>query len=227
MNGPDWRRLGHLTPDIPECQQDLWALMAWIQRRLGDALDEVAQRTAEPSWAGAFGDGRDRSLALAVELADEAGDAAIARVADDEQLGSFDAAVGEVIGSAHLPSIIAMGHVTLGELGAVPARLLVDVAGPHGRLLAGRAAEHDTHRPFARVLEITHPTDRDRDNLRRMLRHLNGELFGVYQSWRQTFHTLGIDGEWVDERSAAAVRAALEDLALKVTRTDLRMFGQG
>lgn len=227
MSAPDWRRLGHLTPDIPEAQQDLWALLAWIDRRLGDALDAVAERTAEPSWAASFADGRDRSHGLAVDLAEEAGDEAIARVAQDELMIAFDDSVDEVIGSGHLPSIISMGHVVLGELGRVPARLLVDVAGPHGRILAGRAAEGDTHLPLARVLEITHPTDRDRDNLRRMLRHLNAELFGVFQSWRQTFHTLGVDGEWVDERSAEAVRGAMHDLSLKVTRTDLRVFGVG
>ncbi len=227
MQGPDWRKLGHLTPDTPECQQDLWALMAWIQRRLADALDEVSGRTAEPTWASAFADGRDQARALALDLADEAGDEALARLAEDELVTACDASFDEVLGSGHVPSIIAAGFAVLGELGAVPARLLVDVAGPHGRILAGRAAESDVHSALARVFEITTPTDRDRDNLRRMLRHLNGELFAVYQSWRQTFHTLGVDGELVDELSAQTAREALHALTLKVTRTDLRIFGVG
>jgi hypothetical protein len=57
-----------------------------------------------------------------------------------------------------------------------------------------------------------------------MLRHLNGLLFGVYRSWRQAFHTLGVDGEWIDETCAAAAREAAHALGLKWTQADARVF---
>ena len=224
MANDDWKHLGHLTPDTPECQREVWALLGWIQKRLGDVLEEVATRTAEPTWAATLRDGVERSLGLAVDLTDEAGEDAREHVGTDETVANLDGSLGEVLSSGHMPSLLACGYGVLGELGAVPARLLEEVAGPHGRLLLGRVVSSESHRPLARLLAITHPAPRDQDNLRRMLRHLNGEWFTVLQSWRQTFHTLGVDGEWIDESCLAGAQAAAVEMGLPFTRADQRVF---
>ena len=58
-----------------------------------------------------------------------------------------------------------------------------------------------------------------------MLRHLNAQLFSVYATWRQSFHVLGVDGEWMQEEARAVARGAGEALGLKVTTRDLAVFG--
>ena len=45
--------------------------------------------------------------------------------------------------------------------------------------------------------------------------------FGIYATWRQTFHVLGVDGEWLQEEAATTARAARHTLGLKVTAKDL------
>jgi len=219
-----WKHLGHLTPDAPDCQGDVWALLARLHGHLGEVLEEIGTRTAEPSWAAIFRDGADRSIELGRVLVEEAGPAALERVSSDDLLGEFELSLGEVSGSGHVPSLIATGFAVLGELGRVPARLLEEVAGPHARILSGQVAGYEGHRPLSRILQAADPAPRDLENLRRLTRHLNGQLFEVYRSWRQTFHTLGVDGEIVDESCAETARAASHALGLKVTRADLKVF---
>ncbi len=225
MPPSSWKHFGHLTPDAPDCQGDVWALLGRGHGHLAEVLEEIGSRTAEPSWAAIFRDGAERSLEVGRVLAEEAGAAALERVSSDDLLGEFELSLSEVSGSGHVPSLIAVGYAVLGELGRVPARLLEDVAGPHARLLLGQVAGFEGHRPLCRILRAADPAPRDLENLRRLTRHLNGQLFEVYRSWRQTFHTLGVDGECMDESCAATAREAAQALGLKVTRADQRVFG--
>jgi len=54
--------------------------------------------------------------------------------------------------------------------------------------------------------------------------NLNGQLFAVYATWRQSFHVLGVDGEWMAEEARSTGRAAAHALGLKVTSADLAAF---
>ena len=198
MTPADWKRQGHLTPDIPDLQKEAWALLATQQQRLAVVLEELAIRTAEPTWAATLRDGAGRTLDVAEALIEEAGPAALDALGSDE---------------------------VLGELGAVPGRLLEEVAGPHGKLIAARFTACESHRPLKGLLHAADPSPMDLERLRKLVRHCNGLLFGVYRSWRQTFHTLGVDGEWIDEQCHDAARTAHHDLGMKWTRTDARVFG--
>ena len=221
VSTPHWKDLGFLTPDAPECQQDVWALLARLQGHLGTALDELALRTAEPSWAATLRESCDRARALAADLAAEAGEPARERLAADEALITFETFLEEVLASGHVPSLIVTGYAVLGELGALPARLLEEVAGSTSRPICARIVSAGNHRPLAGLFAAADPTAQDLENLRRLLRHMNGQLFGVYATWRQTFHVLGVDGEWLQEEAATTARAARHVLGLKVTAKDL------
>ncbi len=224
MTTPDWRRLGFLTPDAMECQQDVWALQARWRTALGDVLADLAARTAEPTWGASLEEGAQRNRGLADELRGEAGEEAGVRVDDDVVVREFDAVLGEVVTSGHVPSLVTTGFAVLGELSALPVRLLDDVAGPHARMLTGRIVAEDGHRLLGRLLPMLHLTPNDRTQLRRLLRHLNGGLHSVHASWRQTFHTLGVDGETLVEESTATARGAYEALELTATKADLGVF---
>ncbi len=224
MPQPHWKDLGFLTPDAPECQRDVWALLARLSGHLALTLDELAVRTAEPTWEATLREHSARAVGLRDALAAEAGAAALERLAADEALSDFEAPLSEVLASGHVPSLIATGYATLGELSALPARLVAEVAGPHARPLAGRAADARVHEPLGRLFGMLHATPADLENLRRLLRHLDGRLFTVYATWRQTFHVLGVDGEWLEEEAAATGRAARHQLGLKVTAADLGVF---
>jgi hypothetical protein len=221
MQQPHWRDLGFLTPDAPECQRDTWALLARLQGHLSLALDELAVRTAEPTWEATLREHGARAAALRELLAAEAGKEALERLAADEALGEFEEPLSEVLASGHVPSLIATGYATLGELGVLPARLLADVAGPYARPIAARVVASEAHRPLGRLFGMLQPTPADAEALRRLLRHLDARLFGVYATWRQTFHVLGVDGEWLQEEAAVVARAARHTLGLKVTAKDL------
>jgi hypothetical protein len=221
---PDWKDLGYLTPDAPECQRDVWALLARLQGHLGAALAELALRTAEPTWAAALADQGERARVLRDDLQREAGEAARQRLADDDAALALEGALDEVLASGHVPSLIVTGYAVLGELGTLPARLLEEVAGTHARLLCARVVAAETHRPLARLFGATDPSPQDRENLRRMLRHLNAQLSALYATWRQTFHVLGVDGEVLEEEAARTGRAAAEALGLKFTQADLAAF---
>jgi len=220
----DWKDLGYLTPDAPDCQRDVWALLARLQGHLGDALADLALRTAEPTWAATLEDQAGRARALRDVLAAEAGPDAQLRLADDDAAIELEGSLGEVLNSGHVPSLVVTGYAVLGELGTLPARLLEDVAGAHARPLCARLVAAETHRPLARLFGATDPTPHDRENLRRLLRHLNGQLFTLYATWRQTFHVLGVDGEALEEEAARTARAASVELGLKVTAADLAVF---
>jgi hypothetical protein len=221
MATPHWRDLGYLTPDAPECQQDVWALCARLQGHLATLLDELALRTAEPTWAAVLTDAAGAARALREALLDASGAAAVERLAHDEALIEFEGSLEEVLHSGHVPALIVTGHVVLGELAVLPARLLMDTAGPHARPLAARVAGSEAHRPLARLFAATNPAPAELENLRRMLRHLDALLYAIYATWRQTFHVLGVDGELLQEEAAAVVRAARHTLGLKVTAKDL------
>jgi hypothetical protein len=224
MSTPHWQDLGFLTPDAPECQRDVWALLHRVQGHLATAVEELALRTAEPSWAAVLRDAATRARELSDVLAEEAGEAARERVAADEALGEFEGFLGEVLASGHVPSLIVTGHAVLGELGTLPARLIEEVAGPWARPLCARVAASEAHRPLGRLFGVLQPTPLDLEHLRRLVRHLNGQLFMVYATWRQSFHVLGVDGEWMAEEAVALARAAAQELGLKVTRADLAVF---
>ena len=87
--------------------------------------------------------------------------------------------------------------------------------------IAERVVAAETHRPLGRLFGMLQPTPADAEALRRLLRHLDARLFGVYATWRQTFHVLGVDGEWLQEEAATTARAARHVLGLKVTAKDL------
>ncbi|HTE04828.1 MAG TPA: hypothetical protein VK824_01435, partial [Planctomycetota bacterium] len=110
MTPLDWRDLGYLTPDAPECQRDVWALLARLQRQLGEALTDLALRTAEPTWAATLEEHGARARALRDALAAEAGPEAAARLADDEAASALDGSLGEVLASGHVPSLIVTGY---------------------------------------------------------------------------------------------------------------------
>lgn len=224
MTAPHWKDLGFLTPDAPECQQDVWALLGRVQEHLAAALDELALRTAEPTWAASLAELAGRARTLGADLLQEAGAAAVERLHADEAVLDFEGPLAEVLGSGHVPSLIVTAYAVLGELGALPARLLEDMAGVYARPICARILATDSHRSLARLFLATDPAPQDRENLRRMLRHLNGRLFTVYATWRQTFHVLGVDGEWMQEESRTTARAAAEALGLKVTGADLAVF---
>ena len=221
MTQPHWKDLGFLTPDAPECQRDVWALLARLQGHLAQALDELAARTAEPTWEATLREQGARATALRELLAGEAGAEAHERLASDEALAEFEQPLSEVLSSGHVPSLIATGYATLGELGVLPARLVADVAGAYARPIAERVVAAETHRPLGRLFGMLQPTPADAEALRRLLRHLDARLFGVYATWRQTFHVLGVDGEWLQEEAATTARAARHVLGLKVTAKDL------
>ena len=73
MTQPHWKDLGFLTPDAPECQRDVWALLARLQGHLALALEELAVRTAEPTWQATLSEEASRAAALRALLDSEAG----------------------------------------------------------------------------------------------------------------------------------------------------------
>ena len=221
MSQPPWRDLGFLTPDAPECQRDVWALLARLAGHLASALDELALRTAEPTWEATLREHAVRARELRVLLDEEAGPAALERVAQDEALREFEGPLGEVLASGHVPSLIATAYATLGELGALPARLVADVAGAYARPIAARVAASEAHRPLGRLFGMLDLAPPDREAVRRLLRHLDARLFATYATWRQTFHVLGVDGETLEQEARATVKAAREVLGLKATPQDL------
>jgi hypothetical protein len=220
----DWRDLGYLTPDAPDCQRDVWALMGRLQRHLAGIAEDLALRSAEPTWAATLHEGAERAADLATTLEEEAGPLARERLTGDEALAEFEGSLEQVVTSGHVPALIVTGYVTLGELVRMPGRLLEEVAGQHARPLASRLAASEIHLALARLFASTTPTPADGDKLRRMLRHLNGQLFLIYATWRQTFHVLGVDGEWLEEEARSTVRAALETLGWAATPADLAVF---
>jgi len=224
MATPHWRDLGYLTPDAPECQQDVWALSARLQGHLAALLDELALRTAEPTWAAVLGEAAGAARSLRAALSEAAGAAAAERLAQDEALIEFEGSLEEVLHSGHVPSLIVTGYVVLGELTTLPARLLQDTAGPHARPLAARVAASEAHRPLGRLFAATNPAPAELENLRRMLRHLNALLHAIYATWRQTFHVLGLDGELLDEEARRTARSAAATLGLRCTAADLAVF---
>lgn len=226
MSTPDWQHLGFLTPDAPGCLAEVWALQAMLQRHLADSLSGLALETAEPSWGATLDEAAARTRALAVDLETEAGETAMVTVADDEQAREFDSSMAEVLASGHVPSLLVTGYAVAGELGRVPMTLLEDVAGTYGRLLCGRVVQAGEHRVLGRLAGIVELDATAKTGLRRLLRHLNGGLYGVYEGWRQTFHVLGVDGEDVVRVSRETTSAAYTTLGLKATRSDLSLFGR-
>lgn len=222
MTTPEWRRLGFLTPDAPEAQADVWAFQARLRAHLAAAFEGLASLTVEPTWGASLAEAARREAELATALADEAGSAGRERIEQDELVGALELALGEVLASGHVPSVIATGHAVLGELGAQPVRLIEEVAGPYARVLCGRVTSADDYRLLGRLLTMSEPDKSTRTQLRRMLRHLHGELFAVFHSWRQTFHVLGVDGEWLLEESQAALARAYDALGLELTAADRR-----
>jgi len=225
MTTPEWRRLGFLTPDAPEAQADVWALQARLRAHLAAAFEGLASLTVEPTWGATLAEAARRETELAGALSEEAGEAGRERVEQDELVAALELALGEVLASGHVPSVIATGHAVLGELGAQPVRLLEEVAGPYARTLCGRVASADDYLLLGRLLSMAEPDGATRNQLRRMLRHLHGELFAVFHSWRQTFHVLGVDGEWLVEESRTALTRAYGALGLELTAADRRPLG--
>jgi len=221
---PPWRQLGFLTPDALESQLDVWALSARLRQALADVLSDLGARTAEPSWGATLTTGAERARALAGTLVEQAGADAVVRVGEDALVRAFDDSLGEVLSSEHVPALIATGYAVLGEFGTLPARLLEDVAGPHSRPLYARLLAEDDFRVLGRLLPVTQPPPREQEGLRRMLRHLHERLFAIYQGWRQTLHTLGVDGEVLAEQAASTVRTALQTLELQVGAADVRFL---
>jgi hypothetical protein len=224
MSQPHWKELGFLTPDAPEAQRDVWALLARLRGHLAAALDELALRTAEPTWEATLREEAARCRQLRELLETEAGPAALERLADDEALRELEGPLSEVLSSGHVPSLIAAGYETLGELAQMPARLVADVAGAYARPIAARLAASEAHRPLGRLFGMLDLQDRDREALRRLLRHLDERLFATFATWRQTFHVLGVDGESIEDEARQAVRAAREVLGLKATAQDLAVL---
>lgn len=222
---PPWDRYGHLTPDAREAQQDVWALYALVHARLAEILRELSLRSAEPVFGALLGERADAAARLVDDLAEVAGEEAAERVRDDGAVGRWDAALAEVLASGHVPALIVTGAATLGEVAHVPLRVLAEVGGPHAAALAGRVLAAEPHRPLAGLLEVVQPASAEREQLRRLLRHLHGGLGEVLATWVQTFHALGVDGESVTEEARAAVRRAGAALGLRVTRADLAPFG--
>jgi len=225
MTAPTWDRYGHLTPDAPEAQRDVWALYALVHARLCEALRELATRSAEPVFAAMLDEQARAAARLVEDLAEAAGEAGRERVSSDVAVARWDGALSEVLASGHVPSLIATGSATLGEVAHAPLRLLAEVAGPGAGALAGRVLVAEPHRPLVGLFEVVRPPEAEREQLRRLLRHLHGELSSVFAEWIQTFHTLGVDGESVGEEGRASVRRAAHALGLKVTRADLGVFG--
>ncbi|MGQ0551660.1 MAG: hypothetical protein ACT4PU_00395 [Planctomycetota bacterium] len=224
MNAARWQRQGRQSPDAPEAQRDVWALLGRLHEQLATALAELALRTAEPTWAATLAEHSERARALSRQLLDEAGPEALERLAQDEAWREFDALTGEVLTSGHVPSLIVVGYANLGELGVLPARLLEDLAGAQARLLYGRLVSAEAHRPLARLFSAADPSATELETLRRLVRHAHGLLFTVYATWRQTFHILGVDGEVLQEQAAGTARAASHALSLRVTTADLAPF---
>lgn len=225
MSTPLWQQLGFLTPDALEAQREAWALQARLRVLLAEVHETLAARTAEPTWGASLSEAGGRARALCETLLEEAGPDALEVVACDDLVATFEASVAEVSASEHVPSLLAMGYVVLGELGNLPVRLLGEVAGPHASVFCGRILDCDgDHALLARLHGILGHDDRTLQQLRKLVQHLTRQLADVYASWRQTFHTLGVDGEWLAEEGADTVRKAHHELGLKVTRTDLRAF---
>ncbi|MHC4845080.1 MAG: hypothetical protein ACYTCU_02860 [Planctomycetota bacterium] len=224
MSTPHWKDLGYLTPDAPDCQRDVWALLGRTQRQLGRTLEELTLRTAEPTWAATLRDKSERAATLGTDLEAEAGAEAQERLLADEAWNAFEGFLEEVQSSGHVASLIVTGYAVLGELGTLPAKLLEEVAGPHARPLCGRVVSAEHHRTLSGLFSIAHPSPTDVANLRRMLRHLNAQLYGVYATWRQSFHVLGVDGEWMQEEARTVARGAGSALGLKVSTHDLAVF---
>lgn len=224
MSTSDWRQLGFLNPDALECQQDVWALQALLRRAQADVLAGLASRTAEPTWSATLEEGAGKARETAETMRAEAGEPARERVADDDLVRAFEASLDEVLASEHVPALVTTGYAVLGELGALPVQLLEEVAGPYSRPLCGRLLAEDDHRVLGRLFPITQPSARDKESLRRMLRHLNQGLFAVYQGWRQTFHALGVDGEHLAEAAVTTVREALVTLEMPSTNADVRFL---
>ena len=224
MATPHWRDLGYLTPDAPECRQDVWALDARLLGHQSALLDELALRTAEPSWAAVLGDAAASARSLREALLEAAGADAVERLSHDEALIEFEGSLEEVLGSGHVPALIVTGYVVLGELALLPERLLQDTAGLHARPLSARVAASEAHRALGRLFAATDPGPADLDNLRRMLRHLNGLLHATFATWRQTFHVLGLDGELLDEEARRTAQAAAATLGIRFTAPDLAVF---
>jgi len=225
VSTPLWQRLGFLTPDALEAQQEVWALQARLRLDLAQVHEGLAERSAEPSWGASLGAAATNARALAEALLEEAGEPAREVVGADDLLDTFGASVAEVTASGHAPSLLVMGYVVLGELGELPVRLLAEVAGPHSAILCGRILDaRADHALLARLHDILGHDDRALKQLRKLVQHLTRQLADVYGSWRQTFHTLGVDGEWLAEQGAQTLRRAHHELGLAVTRTDLRAF---
>ena len=227
MSTPPWRHLGFLTPDAYESQQDVWALHALVRDHLADTLASLASQTAEPTWGASLEQAARSARELRDALLAETGDHAPIRVGDDELVREFGSAVAEVTASGHVPSLIVTGFCVLGELGTLPLRLLQDVAGPYARVLCGRVVGSDEHRLLGRLFGIVHPSDRELDALRRLTRHLNGRLADVYRAWRQTFHSLGVDAEWMLDEARETVRKSHHELGLPFSPADARTFAHG
>jgi hypothetical protein len=224
MSQIDWQRLGFLTPDAPESLREVWALQAMLHRHLADCLDGLALQTAEPTWQATLDEGAGRTRELVAELAAEAGELGTLTVSDDELIQQFDGAVGEVVASGHVPSLLVTGYAVLGELSRAPMQLLEEVAGPYGKLLCGKVVAAEHHRVLGRLAGIVPLDDKAKNGLRRLLRHLNGILYSIYQAWRQTFHVLGVDGEDVVKQCRESVAEAYKALGLKASRSDLAIF---
>ena len=221
MTPPDWRRQGHLTPDAPEAQRELWALGARLRGHLALTLSELSQRSAEPSWSASLTEGAERARELSLALSEEAGEEARLVVADDPVYGEFEQALEEVLGSGHVPSLVVTGYAVLGELARAPFVLLDEVAGPHAGLLCGRLLSCQEHHVLGRLAPILHLDDA---SCRRLLRHLNTGLHQTFRSWSQTLHTLGVDGELLVDQSRDAASRALGELGLEASRADLKVF---
>lgn len=221
---PDWKQMGFLTPDAQVSQRELWALQGLLRDHLGCALEGLASATAEPTWAATLGQTARDARDLAADLLAEAGDGARLVVADDDLVRELDQSLNEVLASGHVPSLLSTGFSVLGELALVPVLLLDEVAGPHSRLFSARLLASEQHRILGRLAGIVQPSSTERTGLGRMLRHLHGQLAEVHLSWRQTLHSLGVDGERLTEASRAAAASALTQLGLPARRTDLSMF---
>lgn len=227
MTAPTWRQMGFLTPDAPDAQREVWALSSLLRRRLGETLEALASQTAEPTWQRTLEEQAARALELALALGEEAGPETSQAVADDDLVRDLDGSVCEVVASGHAASLLTAGFAVLGEQAVAPIALLDDVAGPHAKALTSRmiAAEH--HLILGRLASIVPFSPADATALKRMLRHLHGQLAAVNESMRQTWHTLGVDGENMSEASRDAARRSLGSLGLKVSHHDLGVFGHG
>jgi hypothetical protein len=221
---PEWKKLGFLTPDAPDCQREVWALAGLLRGRLAETCASLAETTAEPTWHRTLEEHASSAAKVATDLLDEAGTGATTSVGDDPLVRELDGMLGEVVASGHVPSLLCAGYAVMGEVALVPVRLLDEVAGIYARTTAGPLLSSEDHRILGRLAGIVDVSHSDSAALRRMLRHLHGRLADVHMSWRQTFHVLGVDGEEVTSSSRLAAQEALKHLGLPAGRTDLSMF---